>query len=239
MFSVLLQTKEETLCRFLALPDSLGVGALVYQMASYLGSFPFPSLAPSILTMEALLKVVVIMTERYDKILKRGKADRHKLLFRSLAVFDREVSSRYEQTRKEDLAAAQDEKLGGGAHAAARAGNATAAEFSIDRPGSDDDGEDEDDDELALAALESLDAIEVFKHDQRTDTNIHHARIPLDSFQSIKLDELRSPMARKVDCTFRADDADARDCAAQSPRASRTTRRTADRLQPRRFTTSG
>lgn len=229
--------KEETLCRFLALPDSLGVGALVYQMASYLGSFPFPSLAPSILTMEALLKVVVIMTERYDKILKRGKADRHKLLFRSLAVFDRAVSSRYEQTRTEDLPAAHDEKLGG-AHAAASAENATAAEFSIDRPGSDD-GEDEDDDELALAALESLDAIEVFKHDQRTDTNIHHARIPLDSFQSIKLDELRSPMARKVDRTFRAHDADARDCAAQSPRASRTTRRTADRVQPHRFTTSG
>lgn len=173
--------KEETLCRFLALPDSLGVGALVYQMVSYLGSFPFLSLAPSILTMEAMLKVVVIMTERYDKILKRGKADRHKLLFRSLAVFDRAVNVRYGQNREEALAAAHDEKLG--PHAAARAENAPAAEFSIDRTGSDD-GEDEDDDELALAALESLDAIEVFKHDQRTDTNIHHARIPLDSFQS-------------------------------------------------------
>lgn len=174
--------KEETLCRFLALPDSLGVGALVYQMASYLGSFPFPSLAPSILTMEALLKVVVIMTERYGKILKRGKADRHKLLFRSLAVFDRGLSSAHEQPGAEGQTAVQDEKIV--PHAAATAETAsTAASFSIDRPGSDD-GEEEDDDELALAALESLDAIEVFRHDQRTDTKIHHARIPLDGFQS-------------------------------------------------------
>lgn len=174
--------KEETLCRFLALPDSLGVGALVFQMASYLGSFPFPSLAPSILTMEALLKVVVIMTERYGKILKRGKADRHKLLFRSLAVFDRGLSSSSDQPGVEGQAAGQDEKRV--PHTAGIPETASmAAGFSIDHPGSDDD-EDEDDDELALAALESLDAIEVFKHDHRTDTKIHHARIPSDGFQS-------------------------------------------------------
>lgn len=174
--------KEETLCRFLCLPDSLGVGALVFQMASYLGSFPFPGLAPSILTMEALLKVVVIMTERYGKILKRGQADRRKLLFRSLAVFDRSLSSSYDKPSAEGQPAASHEKPL--LHAAATAETAsTAASFSIDHRGSDDD-EDEDDDELALAALESLHAIEVFKHDQRTDTKIHHARIPSDGFQS-------------------------------------------------------
>lgn len=174
--------KEETLCRFLALPDSLGVGALLFQMASYLGSFPFPSLAPSILTIEALLKVVVIMTERYGKILKRGKADRHKLLFRSLAVFDRGLTSSYDQPRAEGQVAGQDEKPVPPVSASAETGSVPVG-FSIDHPGSDDD-EDEDDDELALAALESLDAIEVFKHDHRTDTKIHHARIPSDGFQS-------------------------------------------------------
>ena len=174
--------KEDTLCRFLALPHSLGVGAVVYQMASYLGSFPFPSLAPSILTMEAMLKVIVIMTERYGKILKRGNADRHKLLFRSLAVFDRGVSGPEELPRIESGTAATDEKADSPSGATVRT-DASVGGFSIDRPGSDD-SEDEDDDELALAALESLDAIEVFKHDQRTDTKIHHARIPPDIFQS-------------------------------------------------------
>jgi hypothetical protein len=79
--------KEETLCRFLSVPDALGVGPVVYQMCTYLGAFPFPSLAPAILTREALIKVVVVMTERYGKVLKRGVRDRNKLLFRSLGAW--------------------------------------------------------------------------------------------------------------------------------------------------------
>src|SRR5271163_2976910 len=85
--------KEETLCRFLCLPDEVQAGSVIYQMATYLGAFPFPSLAPCILTREAMLKVVTIMTERYAKILKRGKQDKIKLLFRSMAVFDRRMSA--------------------------------------------------------------------------------------------------------------------------------------------------
>ena len=79
--------KEETLCRFLALPDALGSGPVIFQMVTYLGAFPFPSLAPAILTREAMVKVVVIMTERYGKVLKRGLKDRNKLLFRSLGRY--------------------------------------------------------------------------------------------------------------------------------------------------------
>lgn len=45
----------------------------------------------------------MIMTERYGKVLKNGKADRNKLLFRSLAVFDRRMSSVYEKPSKETL----------------------------------------------------------------------------------------------------------------------------------------
>lgn len=170
--------KEDTFCRFLALPDSLNSGPLIYQMVTYLGAFPFPSLAPSILTFEAMLKVVVIMTERYGKVLSKGKADRNKLLFRSLAVFDRGISTsqkrpfqnipdvaNYKGEGKEQVTPAS-EKLG----------------FPIDQAANDD--EEEDDDELALAALESLDAIEVFKQDRRADTKINHAQIPSDNFQS-------------------------------------------------------
>ncbi|KAL8717015.1 MAG: hypothetical protein Q9225_005703 [Loekoesia sp. 1 TL-2023] len=186
--------KEETLCRFLVIPDALGPGPLIYQMATYLGAFPFPSLAPSILTIEAMLKVVVIMTERYRTVLKRGGADRNKLLFRSLAVFDRRMSSVYEKSSQELLDSVRDEKvekvdtsdtvLDEARSQAAGEEPHSAQGFSIDKPANDED-EDEDDDELALAALESLDAIEVFKYDQGADTKIHHAQIPVDNFRRL------------------------------------------------------
>ncbi|KAL8646559.1 MAG: hypothetical protein Q9226_006805 [Calogaya cf. arnoldii] len=187
--------KEETLCRFLVIPDALGPGPLIYQMATYLGAFPFPSLAPSILTIEAMLKVVVIMTERYGTVLKRGRADRNKLLFRSLAVFDRRMSSVYEKPSQELLDSVRDEKSGKvdtsdavleeARSQAAGQEPRSALGFAIDKPANDED-EEEDDDELALAALESLDAIEVFKFDQRAaDTKIHHAQIPVDNFSRL------------------------------------------------------
>ena len=175
--------KEETLCRFLAIPDALGPGPVVFQMATYLGAFPFPSLAPSILTIEAMLKVVVIMTERYGKVLKRGKADRNKLLFRSLAVFDRRMSSVLEKPSKEILGAVE-ESMDDAMETAVESPRNHVSGFSIDQA-VDDDEEDEDDDELALAALDSLDAIEVFKHDQRADTKIHHAQIPTENFRRL------------------------------------------------------
>ncbi|KAL6716700.1 Restriction of telomere capping protein 5 [Lecanora helva] len=176
--------KEETLCRFLVIPDSLGAGPLVHQMATYLGAFPFPSLAPSILTVEALLKVVVIMTERYGKVLKNGKADRKKLLFRSLAVFDRRMSSVYEKPSAEVLDSLREGKEESTESAVASPIQNHPAGFSVDQP-SNDIEEEEDDDELALAALDSLDAIEVFKYDQRADTKIHHAQIPIDNFRRL------------------------------------------------------
>lgn len=152
-------------------------------MSTYLGAFPFPILAPSILTVEAMLKVVVIMTERYGKVLKKGKADRNKLLFRSLAVFDRRMSLVHDRPSQEILSALKDEEAEPDKQTATAEKPSHATGFSVDRPANDGD-EEEDDDELALAALESLDAIEVFKHDQRADTKIHHAQIPLDNFQS-------------------------------------------------------
>ena len=175
--------KEETLCRFLVIPDALGPGPVIYQMSSYLGAFPFPSLAPSILTIEAMLKVVVIMTERYGSILKRGKADRNKLLFRSLAVFDRRMSSVHEKPSPEVLSDLR-EKSAAVEEPSSQSSRSHITGFSIDEP-ADEEGEDEDDDELALAALDSLDAIEVFKYDQRADTKIHHAQIPTDNFKKL------------------------------------------------------
>ena len=152
-------------------------------MATYLGAFPFPSLAPSILTIEAMLKVVVIMTERYGKVLKRGRADRNKLLFRSLAVFDRRMSSVYEKPSRATLDNLHEQKEDVD-EIVISSPRSHVPGFSVDDAVNDGE-EDEDDDELALAALDSLDAIEVFKHDQRADTKIHHAQIPIDNFRRL------------------------------------------------------
>ncbi|MCJ1471950.1 Restriction of telomere capping protein 5 [Lambiella insularis] len=174
--------KEETLCRFLVIPDALGSGAVIFSMASYLAAFPFPSLAPSILTRETMLTVVVLMTERYGKVLKKGKADRNKLFFRSLAVYDRRMSSVQE---KPDLGSFQKPGDGNQENTAIAGGEISThpAGFAIDEPASEE--EEEDDDELSLAALESLDAIEVFKNDQKADTKINHAQVPIDNFRRL------------------------------------------------------
>ncbi|PQE13975.1 putative Restriction of telomere capping 5 protein [Rutstroemia sp. NJR-2017a BBW] len=84
--------KEDTIARFLEIPDILGVSSVIFQMVSYLGAFPFGQDAPAVLGFEQMIMVVVIMTERYQRVLKKGSRDRTKLLFRSLAVYDRRES---------------------------------------------------------------------------------------------------------------------------------------------------
>jgi TLD len=180
--------KEDTLCRFLCLPDALQVGSVIYQMATYLGAFPFPSLAPCILTRDAMIKVVTVMTERYGKVLKRGKRDRIRLLFRSLAVFDRTTntpSALSEKPTMEQLVEEQKPDDMVQEDVAVNKLRSHVAGFAIDEPVNDDLDEDEDDDELALAALDSLDAIEVFKQDQMVarEKKIHHAQIPVEIFK--------------------------------------------------------
>ena len=126
-----------------------------------------------------MLKVVTLMTGKYRKVLKRGQEDKIKLLFRSLAVFDRRASviagsgkpsfsdSRARHEIEMDPENARSQLSG----------------FAIDEPSNQD--EEEDDDDLVLAALESLDAIEVFKHDQKIDRKIHHAHIPIDTLKNL------------------------------------------------------
>ena len=159
----------------------LGTGPVIYQVATYLGAFPFPSLAPCILTIEAMLTAVVIMTERYGKVLKKGKADRNKLLFRSLSVFDRRMSSVHEKPVKNVLEGMRNDAKDLEYNSSRTRTHVTG--FSVDEPGNEE--EDEDDDELALAALESLDAIDVLKHNHREDRKVYHAQIPTDNFRHL------------------------------------------------------
>ncbi|KAJ5892757.1 hypothetical protein N7504_009448 [Penicillium tannophilum] len=180
---------EKTLSDFLGIPDGsfadthenpVDAGPVLFRMVSYLGAFPFQNtLAPSVLTFDAMVKVVVLLTERYGKALRRGRKDRVKLLFGSLA-----------DVGKKDIGQDDQKSEGDDDQAAIEAGeNASeiqihAPGFSIDQPANDDYDEDEDDD-LALAALELLDAIEVFKHDHRVDQTVYETRISIDTFRRL------------------------------------------------------
>lgn len=130
-----------------------------------------------------MIKVITIMTGRYRKVLKRGGRDKAKLLFRSLAVFDRRASVA-SPTEKPNMQSIVDEqKPDSMLEEEAAAGKSAQAGFAIDEPANDD--EEEDDDDLALAALDSLDAIEVFKQDQfrNIDRKMNHALIPTENFR--------------------------------------------------------
>ncbi|GKZ91082.1 restriction of telomere capping protein 5 [Aspergillus niger] len=170
---------EKTLSDFLGIPDSseshcpLDAGPVIFRMVSYLGAIPFQNtLAPSVLTFEAMVKVVVLLTERYGKVLRRARRDRIRLLFGSLADVGRKSVEQH--TNGDEVSEDAD----------APAPNSHVPGFAIDEP-ANDDYEDEEDDDLALAALESLDAIEVFKHDSRMDRAVYEARISADTLRRL------------------------------------------------------
>jgi hypothetical protein len=182
---------EKILSDFLSIPDGiytnekdgghdgrLDAGPVVFRMVSYLGAFPFQkTLAPSVLTFDAMVKVVVLLTERYGKVLRRGRKDRVKLLFGSLADVGRPVVQEDAKGQKDEgssTTSPEDPKQ-----------SSHAQGFPVDAPANDEYDEYEDDDDLALAALESLDAIEVFKHDQRIDRAVYEARISVDTFRRL------------------------------------------------------
>ncbi|KAJ9264501.1 hypothetical protein DTO195F2_2318 [Paecilomyces variotii] len=174
---------EKILSDFLGIPDGVDGGAghdspldpgpVIFRMVSYLGAFPFQTtLAPSVLTFEAMVKVAVLLTERYGKVLRRGRRDRIKLLFGSLADVGRKET---EQKVESESSEVTDDAAPSHSHVAG---------FAVDDPVNDEEYEDDDDD-LVLSALESLDAIEVFKHDQRIDKAVYEARISVNTFRRL------------------------------------------------------
>ncbi|KAI0827499.1 TLD-domain-containing protein [Hypoxylon sp. FL0890] len=163
--------KEDTIARFLELPDILAVSPIVFHMLSYIGAFPFLQDAPVILGFEQMIMVVAIMTERYYKILAKGASSRRKLLFRSLAVYDRKLSEIQKQQN--------------GAGTPEGNPNRHAPGFAVDEAGDDPEDDAADDDELVLAALESLDANDVFKTGDSHAATTHGAMIPADNFRKL------------------------------------------------------
>lgn len=158
---------EATLCKFLELPDAIQVGSVVFQSASYLGAFPFPSQAPAILGEGALLKVITILTQRYKKVLKRNKREWSKEIYRSLAVYDKQA------VQPSEPAAADP------ADGEAEQSSASAPGFDIDKAAGQGEDEGEEDDELLLAAFEEMDAVDAFKLGEKGNTQ--HSIIPSDN----------------------------------------------------------
>ncbi|KAI1173593.1 restriction of telomere capping protein 5 [Nemania sp. FL0916] len=174
--------KEETIARFLGLPDILAVSPVVFHMLSSIGAFPFLRDAPVILGFEQMIMVVAIMTERYTKVLVKGATNRRKLFFRSLAVYDRKLS---EIKSQKPVSITDSSQNGARSHVPG---------FAVDQAG--DDIDDDDDDELVMAALDSLDIDDAFKAGDSHAATTHGAIIPADNFRRlIMLLLLASPLS--------------------------------------------
>ena len=182
--------KEDTVARFLAIPDILGASPVVFQMLTYMGAFPFLNDGPAVLGLEQLVMVVTLLTDRYKRVLSHGASDRRTLLFRSLAVHDRKLFS---EDRKESSNAA--------ATAEATQPASTSLGFAVDAPTEDEEDEEDgaglgaDDDDLVLAAFEALDYVNPLPKERRSEpgrktatetaTTLHGARIPADNFRKL------------------------------------------------------
>ncbi|CAJ0548826.1 Ff.00g024390.m01.CDS01 [Fusarium sp. VM40] len=165
--------KEDTIARYLEIPDILGTSPVIFQMLSFIGAFPFLQEAPVVLELQRMIMVVVIMTERYKTVLARGSSDRTKLLFKSLAVFDRKMSEAGALPDTSHIESPTSKDLG--------ETKSNAAGFAVDQAG-DDEEEDEDDD-LVLTAFELLDVKEAV--DQGHAPIFHGATIPTDNFRKL------------------------------------------------------
>ncbi|KAB5578113.1 TLD-domain-containing protein [Coniochaeta sp. 2T2.1] len=171
--------KEDTIARFLEIPDVLAVSPVIFQMVSYVGAFPFLQDAPAVLGLEQMIMVVTIMTERYRRVLAKGATDRRKLLFNSLAVYDKKLSQIAGGVEKEEQKANEDQPAD-----ADSVSKSHAAGFAVDEPGEDEDETPgEEDDELVLAAFASMDYIDAFKQESRHTS--HGAMIPADNFRKL------------------------------------------------------
>ncbi|KAH8881661.1 hypothetical protein GQ53DRAFT_799058 [Thozetella sp. PMI_491] len=167
--------KEDTIARFLEIPDILHASPVVFQMVSYIGAFPFLQEAPAVLGLEQMVMVITIMTERYRRVLAKGSTNRRKLLFKSLAVYDRKLN---------EIASPDGGEAADGANTGSSSVERTHAPgFAVDEAGDDEDDLEADDDDLVLAALESLDYVDAFK--EGNAPTIHGAMIPGDNFRKL------------------------------------------------------
>ena len=179
--------KEDTVSRFLEIPDVLGASPVVFQMLTCLGSFPFLEDGPAVLCLEQLVIVITLMTERYKRVLARGSTDRTKLIFKSLAVYDRKLSERATDAGGDSSAPGGNNPVGASSDEGTRTGvQSHAPGFAVDEAGEDEPDDaavDDEDDALVLAAFESIDYVGAFRHGNAQ--TIHGAMIPGDNFRKL------------------------------------------------------
>lgn len=200
---------EDTIARFLEIPDVLEVSPILFQMVTFLGSFPFLNDAPVVLELEEVVIVTSLLTERYKTILSKGAVDRRKLLFKSLAVHDRQASQIHGEEKPKSSERDQDMNK-------KAEHNMNTPGFAIDEVG-EDEPEDEDnvDDDLILSALESLGAIDDAYKVGNKET-LHGAMIPADNLRRLIMllliiapltsQERLSQFALDIDCIRSAAD---------------------------------
>lgn len=176
--------KEDTIARFLEIPDILGASPVIFQMLSYIGAFPFLNDAPAVLGFEQMIIVTTIMTERYKRILAKGATGRMKLFFKSLAVHDRKLS-RVETEKQEKEQNWRTDNTGSKPELSE--GPGTMSGFAAGQPREEeaDDDFNEEEDGLVLAAFASLDYLETFKHEKHQRIKQSGAMIPADNFRKL------------------------------------------------------
>ena len=172
--------KEDTIARFLELPDILAVSPVIFHMLSYIGAFPFLRDAPAVLGFEQMIMIVTIMTGRHEKVLTKSASNRRKLLFKSLAVYDRKLSEIEKQQREGDAKDSTKDDAN-----TARGAASHAPGFAVDAAGDDLEDDVDDDDELVLGALDALDINDAFKKGDSHAASTHGAMIPADNFRKL------------------------------------------------------
>ncbi|CCC06607.1 unnamed protein product [Sordaria macrospora k-hell] len=148
--------KEGTVAKYLKVPGILDVSAVLFQMASYIAAFPFLEDAPAVLGLEQMVIVITLVTDRYRRVLGKRAADKTKLLFKSLAVYDRKFAKPAVDTPSHSKNAR--EQIGS-------------------------DGQGLDNDELVLAAFDALGHVGSKK--QQNMPAAHGAMIPGDNFRKL------------------------------------------------------
>lgn len=150
--------------RFLEIPDVLDVSSVIGKMVSFIGAFPFLQDAPAIMGLDALVNTVIILTERYQRLLLKGSTDRRKLLFKSLAVYDRKMLQSHD------------------GHHGVYSSSPTPGGSGSSTDAADED-EPDDDDGLVISTLELLDCVEAYEDAGPPAT--HEAIIPADNFRKL------------------------------------------------------
>lgn len=160
-----LYISESTIVRFLEIPDVLDVSPVIGKMVTFIGAFPFLQDAPAIIGLDALVNTVIILTERYQRLLSKGSTDRRNLIFKSLAVYDRKMLQTHDGQHQ-------------GAHELTHSPNSPRS--SMDAAGED---EPDEDDGLVISTLELLDCAEAYEDAGPPAT--HEAIIPADNFRKL------------------------------------------------------